>query len=83
MILKQIKAYVQSHPQVSLNDIAIHFDANPDAVRGMLDFWVRKGKIKHYSSENVCAGGCSCGQKNSNDLYEWNQQIANISIEIK
>ncbi len=82
MILKELKEYVQSNPQVSLSDIAIHFDAEPEAVRGMLDFWIRKGKIKHFSSDNVCGGSCSCSQKNNNDLYEWNQQIANISIEI-
>ncbi len=82
MILKDLKEYVKSHPQVSLTDIAIHFDADPEAVKGMLDFWIRKGKIKHYSSDNVCGGSCSCNQKSNNDLYEWNQQLGDISIQI-
>jgi len=83
MILKELKNYVQSNKQVSLTDIAIHFDAEPEAVKGMLDFWIRKGKIKHYSSADVCGSSCSCSQKDSNDLYEWNKQLANISIEVK
>ncbi len=82
MILKDLKEYVKSHPQVSLADISIHFDAEPEAVKGMLDFWIRKGKIKHYSSDNVCGGSCSCSQKSNNDLYEWNQQLGDISIQI-
>ena len=82
MILKDLKQYVQSHQQVSLKDIALHFDVETEAAKGMLDFWVRKGKIKHYSSDSFCAGGCSCSQKESNDLYEWNQQLGSISIEI-
>ncbi|MBT3205201.1 MAG: hypothetical protein HN349_12860, partial [Gammaproteobacteria bacterium] len=55
---------------------------DPEAVKGMLDFWIRKGKIKHYSSDNVCGGNCSCNQKSNNDLYEWNQQLGDISIQI-
>ena len=82
MILKDLKEYVKSNPLVSLTDIAIHFDADPEAVKGMLDFWIRKGKIKHYSSDNVCGGSCSCNQKSNNDLYEWNQQLGDISIQI-
>lgn len=82
MILKDIKEYVQSRQQVSLTEIAVHFDADPEALKGMLDFWIRKGKIKHYSSDNVCGGSCSCSQKADRDVYEWNPQFGNISIQV-
>lgn len=82
MILKELKEYVKTNQQVSLKDIAIHFDAEPEAVKGMLDFWIRKGKIRHYASSSVCGGSCSCSQQENNEVYEWNQQLGNISIVI-
>ena len=81
MILRELKEFVQARKQVSLTEISVHFDCEPEAVKGMLDFWIRKGKIKHYSSDNVCGGSCSCSHKSNNDLYEWNRQFGNISIE--
>lgn len=82
MILKELKEYVQSRQQVSLTEIVVHFDVDPEAVKGMLDFWIRKGKITHHSSDLVCGGSCSCSQKSDNDVYEWNTHFANISIEV-
>jgi len=82
MILKELKDYVQTRQQVSLRDLSIHFDVEPEALKGMLEFWISRGKIKHYASSDVCGGSCSCSQKDNNDIYEWNQQLGNISIEI-
>lgn len=82
MILKEVKDYVESRRQVTLSDIATHFDVEPEAVKGMLEFWVNKGKITHHSSAQVCGGSCSCSRKDNNDVYEWNPQLANISIQI-
>lgn len=43
MILAKIKRYLQQRGQVSLADIALHFDTPPDAVRGMLETLCVKG----------------------------------------
>ena len=82
MILKDVKDYVESRHQVSLGEIATHFDVEPEAVKGMLEFWVKKGRITHHSSAQVCGGGCSCSQKDISDIYEWNQQLGHIPIQI-
>ncbi len=81
MILSDLKNYVKEHQQVSLRDAALHFDVEPDAMKGMLEFWISKGKIKKYSSESIC-GGCSCSQKEEQELYLWNDQLGQISIVI-
>ena len=44
MILSEVRHYLRQRGQASLDDIALHFDADPMAVRGMLDIWIRKGK---------------------------------------
>ncbi len=85
MILNDIKSYVKLRKQVSLKDIALHFDIEVEAVKGLLDFWIQKGRIKLSSSNSSCnTGSCSsCSQQDSSEIYEWNPQIGNISIQIK
>ena len=53
MILSDIRNYVQDRGQSSLADIALHFDIEPEAARGMLDIWIRKGKLQRRSCSNV------------------------------
>jgi len=82
MILSDLKRYVKSNQRVSLNDIANHFDIEPDAARGMLEFWVKKGKINQSISGASCSSGCYCDYKVVNDMYEWNPELNNISIQV-
>jgi predicted ArsR family transcriptional regulator len=77
------RQYVKKRRQVSLRDVALHFDVEPDAIRGMLDFWVNKGKISRHGSDSACAGGCACSFSKDRELYTWNSQLGEISIEIK
>ncbi len=83
MILSDLKNYVKSRRQVSLRDAALHFDVEPEAIRGMLEFWINKGKISKHSSDAACAGGCACSIKDDQEMYVWNPQLGMISIEIK
>ena len=82
MILSELKNYVKSRGQVSLKDAALHFDVEADAIRGMLDFWVSKGKVSKRSNDAACAGGCACSFKEDQEMYVWNPQLGQISIEI-
>lgn len=81
MILQEVKEYVKQRKQVNLLDVAVHFDIEPEAVKGMLDFWVKKGKIKHVSNATACGGSCSCGQQDELEVYVWNSQLGNIPIQ--
>ncbi len=81
MILQEVKQYVKSREQVSLQDIALHFDKEPETVRGILDFWVRKGRIKLKSQPPSCSGNCHCSANQAQEVYQWNPQLGNISIQ--
>ncbi len=82
MILQEVKQYVKKSKQVSLQDIAVHFDKEPETIRGILDFWVRKGRIKLQTQAPSCSGSCHCTANQSQEIYYWNEQIGNISIQI-
>ncbi|MEJ2529548.1 MAG: FeoC-like transcriptional regulator, partial [Gammaproteobacteria bacterium] len=57
MILSDIKQYLIQRGSASLSDISVHFDADPNAVRGMLEQWIRKGKVSKQAAKAACGGG--------------------------
>ena len=70
MILAEVRDYVRQRGRVSLADLVHHFDSSPDAMRGMLDQWVRRGKVRRLESANRCQGctqdtwtGIFCGAR--------------------
>lgn len=71
MILSEIRRYLEQRGQASLADIALHFDAEPDAVRGMLDAWIRKGKVIRRASTASCGTACQSCDPASTELYVW------------
>ncbi|WP_459924074.1 FeoC-like transcriptional regulator [Desulfatiferula olefinivorans] len=73
MTLSDIKQYVIANRRVNLDDLALHFDADPSAVEGMMDVWVRKGRVSRSDIKPLCTGGCSaCTQCGSRFvIYEW------------
>ena len=62
MILSDIRDYVKEQKQVSLKDIAIHFDVSEAAAEDMVDHWIRKGKSKRRHPDGA-ACSCACGHK--------------------
>lgn len=69
-MLHQIRDYLQQRGQASLQDIALHLDADPQAVSGMLAFWQRKGLV---SQAPKLSCGDSCGQcsPESQEIWIW------------
>lgn len=73
MTPSEVKRYLSERKVAPLKDIAMHFDMDPDAIRGLLDHWIRKGKVKLISSEDCqgkCCGGCS--EHQTKEIYQWN-----------
>lgn len=70
MILAQVRDYLQTHRRAALFDLSLHFDTDPDALRGMLAKWVDKGKVVKLPMGTLC-GGCSHCDPNSIEIYEW------------
>jgi len=71
MILSDIKRYLQQRQQATLADIALHFDIEPDAARGMLEQWIRKGKVERHSAQASCGSSCTKCDPASTELYLW------------
>ncbi|PLX88649.1 MAG: hypothetical protein C0618_03820 [Desulfuromonas sp.] len=74
MTPSDVKRYLSERRVAPLDDIATHFDLEPDTVRGMLSLWVRKGKVRKHQDDGCggsgqCCGGC--GSHASKEIYEW------------
>jgi len=73
-MLLEIKRYLMERQQVSLQDLALHFDTDTDAMRGMLATWIRKGKVTKCDA--VACGGCgsSCTTAQQEEAYQWHEK---------
>ena len=71
MILSQIRDYLKQRGQCTLSDIALHFDTDADAVRGMLDIWIRKGKVEKRSATASCGSSCQSCDPAATEVYYW------------
>jgi ferredoxin len=74
-MLLDIKRYLMERQRVSLQDLALHFDTDDDAMRGMLATWIRKGKVSKCDA--VACGGCSssCSTAQNEEAYEWREKL--------
>jgi putative ferrous iron transport protein C len=70
MILSHVRDYLQTHRRAALYDLSVHFDAEPEALRGMLAKWVAKGKVVKLPAGTPCSG-CSQCSPFTVEIYEW------------
>jgi len=72
MTPSEVKRYLSQRRIAPLHDIAMHFDLEPDTVRGLLSHWIRKGKVRLHRQDGCrsegCCGGC---ETDSREVYEW------------
>jgi len=71
MILREIRAYLRRRGSASLADIALHFDSEPEALRGMLELWMRKGKVRRQMATASCGSSCNRCQTIEMEIYSW------------
>jgi hypothetical protein len=71
MILSDIKKYFSERPAASLADLSVHFNVDPDAMRGMLDQWIRKGKLRRLPEGASCSSCCESCNSDNLEIYEW------------
>lgn len=68
MSLLELKAYLIKHRQVTLIDIAYHFQSTPETVQAMLNHWIIKGKVR--CTQLQCNKGC-CQTGQNLIVYQW------------
>lgn len=71
MILMEIKEYLRRHGAATLADIAHHVEADPEAVRGMLEQWVNRGYATKRPVAASCGTTCSHCEPERVEVYEW------------
>ena len=82
MILSDVRRYLMERRQATLSDIALHFRASPEAVRGMLDYWIRKGKVSRHGLTAACGTGCNRCAGADTEIYVWlDGQDARLRVE--
>ena len=59
--------------------MALHFRTSPEAMRGMLAVWVKKGKVTAFAAGRAC-GDCHTCDTSLAEIYEWNGNKAKPSI---
>ena len=57
-LLLDLKTHIDAQGSVSVTDLSYRFGISPDAVRGMLQHWIRKGAIEKQIQPLPC-GGCT------------------------
>lgn len=79
MLLLQVRDHLQLVGSVTLTDLARRFDVPESAMQGMMEQWVRKGKVVIVDNAISCSsGGCSgCsegGCSGSAIKYVWQEK---------
>ncbi len=71
MILSDIRSYLADKGEATLADVALHFDITPDVARGMLEVWMRKGKVSRRMISASCGSSCSQCDPAATEIYVW------------
>jgi hypothetical protein len=71
MILSRLTGYLEQHRRAGLMDLAYRFEADPDALRGMLRILERKGRIRRIIGSAGCSTGCGKCDPATLEVYEW------------
>ncbi|HEB56914.1 MAG TPA: sugar metabolism transcriptional regulator [Gammaproteobacteria bacterium] len=82
MILSDISRYLEQRGQATLADIALHFDADADAVRGMLAIWIRKGRVYRRLANASCGSRCQQCDPAATEIYVWGKATGDVSVSL-
>ena len=81
MVLTELKSYLMENRRATLIDLSHHFDVTPDAMKGMLEHWIRKGKVRHLEGSR-CTKGCCQTDPAHLEIYEWIEAQNKLNITI-
>lgn len=68
-MLIELKRYLAERKSVTLKDLSIRFAMDAQALRPMLDHWIRKGKLQR-SAPAQCGHCVSCAPEDL-ETYVW------------
>ena len=71
MILSEVRDYLAGRKRVALMDMAYRFDADPEALRGMLAVLERKGRVRRLPPGTACSSSCNKCDEATVEIFEW------------
>ena len=72
MILSEVRDYLRAHKRATLGDLALHFDVPHEAMRGMVEQFVGKGRVRPLTFEATCNTACPTAcDDTAMTIYEW------------
>ncbi|MGK7876988.1 MAG: FeoC-like transcriptional regulator [Xenococcaceae cyanobacterium] len=80
MILTEIQQYLSEQGRVSLVQMELHFRIDADALQGMLDRLVRKGRVRKLPIPQHCHGCTECSTE-CIQFYEWASSSPKIAVQ--
>ena len=75
MILSDLRVYLREQRRITLADLIMHFDMDADALRGMLNKWISKGKVRKLSLTASCGTSCCQCDTTLTEIYEWVDEL--------
>ncbi len=73
MILSDLRHYLKEHKSVALRDLILHFDTDAQALRGMLQLLISKGKVRQVVTNQACGTSCCKCDSTLTEIYEYCQ----------
>ena len=70
MILSELQTYITEQHRVSLAQMELRFGIDANALRGMLNYLIHKGRIYKLPAPYRCHG-CTVCSTESLEFYEW------------
>jgi hypothetical protein len=71
MILSELRDYIRARGRVTLSDMAVRFDKDPNALRGMVQKWISKGKVAKLADSTRCGKTCAGCAPRTEEIYVW------------
>jgi putative ferrous iron transport protein C len=74
VILAEVRDYLSDRGRVPLSDLSARFGVDDEALRAMLEHWIRKGRVRKLDAgTEKCGGCCGCAEQPP-EIYEWVQR---------
>lgn len=74
----EVKRYLRQRGIAPMSDLVNRFACDAEAMRGVLDFWARKGKVRRLEAASAgcgtACGGCAdgaCATPALSEVYRW------------
>ncbi len=82
LTLPGLKAHLVERGAASLDELALHFDADRTAVREALGRFEAKGRVAKLEGRRTC-GGCSHHDCAAEEIWEWRESATPPPLECR